>query len=104
MALIDLFFTQSVTIRPFIRMGAGEPLYGEPETRRCRLERGKSLRNGGFGAAGIVNTQPAGARMYCTGSPIPNGSLVEYEDRDYVVVSCKIMNGFADHHLEVTLE
>ena len=104
MALIVLFFTQSVTIRPFIRYGAGEAIYGEPETRKCRLERGKKLKNGRMGSSGVIEEIPAGARMYCVGSPIPTGSIVEYGDRDYVVTECRILNGFMDDHLEVALE
>lgn len=104
MALIELFFTQTVTITPFIRQGAGEPIYGDPETRKCRLERGRSYKSTRAGQDGVINTEPSGARMYCTGTPIPNGSIVRYGDRDYTVVSCQILNGFSDDHLEVTLE
>lgn len=104
MALIELFFTQTVTIQPFIRQGAGVPIYGETETRKCRLERGRKARSSGFGASGVVDDEPAGARMYCVGSPIPVGSIVGYGGRDYVVTQCLVMNGFMDDHLEVTLQ
>ena len=103
MPLIQLFFRQSVTILPFLRIGDGQPIYGEPETRKCRLERGKTLVKG-FTPAGVANAAPAGARMYCTGSPIPLGSIVETEERDYIVTQCLVLNGFKDDHLEVTLQ
>lgn len=104
MALIEIFFTQSVTIRPFVREGAGEPIYGEPETRKCRLERGGTLKATPRNQNGVINTVPSGARMYCVGSPIPEGSIVESADRDYIVTNCRILNGFTDDHLEVTLQ
>ena len=103
MSLIQLFFRQSVTIRPFIRIASGEPIYGEPETRRCRLERGKTLQKS-FSPDGVVNQAPSGARLYCTGSAIPLGSIVETPERDYIVTQCQVLNGFADDHLEVTLQ
>ena len=28
------------TIIPYLRQGSGGPLYGEPETRKCRMEPG----------------------------------------------------------------
>ncbi len=104
MALIEMFFTKTVTIRPYVRMGAGEPVYGEPETRRCRLERGKQLRSVMLNPSGVIDQAPAGARMYCVGEPIPTGSIVEDGDRDYVVTQCLVLNGFMDDHLEVTLQ
>lgn len=104
MALIELFFTQTAVIMPYVRQGPGEAIYGEPETRKCRLEIGMILKNEGKGQYGVINATPSGARMYCVGKPIPAGSIVEYGDRNYVVTDCKVMNGFADDHLEVILQ
>ena len=104
MALIEMFFTQTVTIIPFLRQGPGEPIYGDPEVRKCRLERGGTLKSTRVNQNGVINTVPAGARMYCVGSPIPAGSIVQYGDRDYIVADCRILNSFMDDHLEVTLQ
>lgn len=103
MALIDAFFTQTATIQPFSHMGNGAPIYGEAETRACRMERGKNLRTVG-GASGDVEEIVAHARMFCTGNPIPSRSKVACEGQEFTVINCVVMNGFADHHLEVYLE
>jgi hypothetical protein len=103
--MIERFFTQVVTIKPFIREGSGRPVYGDTETRKCRLEFG--IKNGslrGRGANGILDTTTAGCRMFCCGDPIPMQSIVTYKDREFVVTDCQIMRAFAVNHLEVTLE
>lgn len=104
MSMIERFFTQVVTIKPFIREGSGKPVYGDTETRKCRLEFGVKNRNGGHGASGTVNAVTAGCRMFCCGDPIPMQSIVTYKDREFVVTDCHIMRAFAVSHLEVTLE
>ena len=104
MSMIERFFTQEVKIRPFVRDGSGIPIYGEPETRKCRIEFGVKLNRSGHGASGTVESVPAGARMFCTGDPIPMRSIVTYKDRDFTVNGCNIMRGFASSHLEVSLE
>lgn len=104
MALIEIFFTQTVTIRPYVRMLAGEPLYGDPEIRKCRLEHSKIRKTFSGNEGGSVFQDPAGAKMYCVGDPIPIGSIVECGDRDYVVSKCIVMYGFSADHLEVTLQ
>lgn len=43
MAIIAALFRQTVTVHPFVRQGSGVPVYGEPETRKCRIETGKRL-------------------------------------------------------------
>lgn len=103
MALIEMLFTQTVNISPFIREGSGEPIFGEPETRKCRLQRGHYLQNVG-GASGAVEQVVAQAKMFCVGEYIPPRSIVTHEGRDYTVINCEVLNGFADHHLEVYLE
>lgn len=104
MGLIDMFFAQTATITPFVRMGNGEPIYGEAETRPCRMERGKNLRAIGTGASGDVEEIAAHARMFCTGAQIPARSKVACEGQEFTVINCAVMNGFADNHLEVYLE
>lgn len=104
MGLIDLFFTQTATIKPFSHMGNGEPVFKAEETRACRMERGKNLRTIGKGSNGDIEEIVAHARMFCTGAEIPSRSIVTCEGQEFTVINCVIMNGFADNHLEVYLE
>ena len=104
MSLIEMFFTQSATITPFVREGNGEPVYGKTETRPCRMERGKHLQNVYSNNDGTVDQALASAKMFCTGAPIPERSLVVCDGQEFVVINCEIKNGFADNHLEVYLE
>ena len=104
MALIDMFFTQTATITPFVRMGSGKPVYGQAETRKCRMERGKRLQNVYKNLDGTGDEVVANAKMFCTGAPIPSHSIVQCDGQEFVVIDCDVMNGFADHHLEVYLE
>ncbi len=53
MAIIAALFRQTVTIHPFVRHGGGVPIYGEPETRKCRIETGKRLASGK--ASGVLD-------------------------------------------------
>ena len=99
-----MFFTQTATITPFVREGSGGPVYGKTETRVCRMERGKHLQNVYKNADGTIDQTVAQAKMFCTGSPIPERSLVVCEGQEFVVINCEVKNGFADHHLEVYLE
>lgn len=103
MSLIELFFTQTATITPFVREGSGCPIFGTPETRKCRMERGRHLMGGGS-ADGTVDQIVANARMFCVGDAIPSRSRVTCDGQDFVVISCEVMRGFADNHLEVYLE
>lgn len=103
MALIENFFNQVAVITPFIRDGGGEPIYGESETRKCRLERGKFLRRGGS-ADGTIDELIGNARMFCVGDPIPARSFVACEGQEFTVIDCAVKNGFLDHHLEVALQ
>lgn len=103
-----MFFRQVATITPFIREGSGGPIYGQPEVRKCRMERGKHLGRADTptsgGSAGTVDQTIANARMFCTGAPIPERSLVSCDGQDFIVINCDVMTGFADNHLEVYLE
>ena len=103
MSLIMAFLAQEATIRPFIREGGAEPIYGAAETRKCRLQRGRHLQSapGGDGTADQV---VANAKMFCEGAPIPERSIVTCDGGEYTVINCDIKNGFADNHLEVWLQ
>ena len=102
--MIDFFLRQTATITPFVREGAGAPIYGPPETRRCRMERGKHIQYVHKYADGPLEQILASARMFCTGEAIPDKSLVECDGQKFVVVGCDVLNAFADHHLEVILQ
>lgn len=101
-----MFFTQTAVITPFVREGSGVPVYGENETRKCRMERGKHLQtsNLGFSGGSTVDQTVANAKMFCVGSPIPERSLVVCDGQEFTVINCEVKNGFRDHHLEVYLE
>lgn len=103
MSLIELFFGQIAIITPFVREASGEPVYGPPDVRKCRMERGKHLTTGG-GASGTVDQTVAQAKMFCVGEPIPERSIVECDGQVFIVINCEVMRGFADNHLEVYLE
>lgn len=104
MALIDGFFRQTVKIKPYIREASGGPVYGDEEERRCRLQRGQNLRTVHKNADGQIDETIADTKMFCTGAAIPERSIVTYEEREYIVLKCRVLNGFQDSHLEVYLE
>lgn len=104
MGLISYLLCQTATITPFIREGAGEPIYGDPETRPCRMERGLHLQHTYKNPSGSLDQSPANAKMFCEGEKIPERSLVTCDGQTFVVINCEVKNGFADNHLEVYLE
>lgn len=102
--LIDAFLNEQVEIKPYIRMsGGGTPVYGETETRACRMEMGAYLRGVYKAASGQIDQVEARAKMFCTGNKIPSDSIVTYDGEDYKVIDCQIMRGFGYSHLEVVL-
>lgn len=105
-ALIDFVLNQECTIRPWLRSASGEDIYGEPETRKCRLQTGKILSNTTvyIHSDGAMDVQHANAKMYCTGEPIPNRSIVECGGRSFIVLNCYEARGFTGDHLEVQLQ
>lgn len=103
MGLISAFFRQTATITPFVRQGNGEPIYGEPEQRPCRMERGKHIKTVYKNMDGLFDDVVADAKMFCEGEAIPPDSKVECDGQQFTVINCRVMNGFADHHLEVML-
>lgn len=103
-SLISFALRQTVTIKPYLREGAGESIYGPAEQRRCRLERGKNLKTVYKNPSGQIDQIVASAKMFCEGPPIPPRSIVIFENERYTVINCYVANGFKDHHLEVYLE
>ena len=101
--LIDFLLRQQCEVRPWLRMENGEDLYGEAQTRACRLQEARRLENGPA-AEGVSDTVTAGALMFCTGEMIPERSLVTCEGREFIVLSCKTERGWGQEHLEVTLQ
>ncbi len=109
MAIIDFFLRDKVTITPYLRQGNGEPIYGEKETRKCRMQRGLHMRTTYKHPSGEVVQTTAKAKMWCRGREIPTGSAVSYTDKygythEMTVIDCVTMEGFTQDHLEVTLE
>ena len=104
MSLISFALRQMVTIKPYLREGAGESIYGRTEQRRCRLERGKNLKTVYKNPSGQIDEKVACAKMICEGPPIPPRSIVTFEGERYTVINCYVANGFKDNHLEVYLE
>ncbi len=104
MALIDAFLKQTVKIKPYIRTAGGETVYGREETRKCRLERGGTLKTAYKYQDGQIDQILANARMFCRGEPIPDRSVVSFEGHEYTVLKCFVASGFRDDHLEVYLE
>lgn len=103
MSLIEAFFTQTATVKPFIRQGAGEAVYGTVATRSCRIELGAHMMTTFKHPDGQIDQVEARARMFCVGDKIPNDSIVTYDGVDYTVLDCKIKRGFGFSHLEVYL-
>ena len=104
MALIDAFLKQTVRIKPYVRDAGGEIIYGKEEWRKCRLERGSNLRTTYKNPDGQIDQVLANAKLFCVGKFIPEKSVVIYEDKEFTVIKCFVLNGFRDDHLEVYLE
>lgn len=104
MGLIDFLLSKQAIIKPYQGQADGEPVYGEPETRPCRVEIHTNLTDGvKTVAAGQYDNAPANATMFTTGEAIPLRSSVVIEGHEYTVAECKVMVGFKAHHLEVKL-
>lgn len=103
MGLIEAFFCDEVDIKPFVRQGAGEAIYGGLETRSCRMEEGARLTSVHKAQSGQIDQVEARATMFCVGDKIPNDSIVKYGDEEYVVIDCQRKSGFGFSHWEVYL-
>ena len=105
MALIDFLLMQTCTIRPWLREAEGEDVYGEPETRACRIQADRRLDHTYVNPRGVLDQVVANnSKMFCTGDLIPERSLVECDGRTYIVVRCYQTQGFIGNHLEVYLQ
>lgn len=104
MALIDFVLTQEAIVTPWLREAEGEDIYGEPETRKCRIQHGDHLRHTYVNPNGAFDQVEARAKLFCTGDPIPTRSIVECEGERFIVLDCYIAHGFQASHLEVTLQ
>ena len=98
--MIDVLLRQRCTVRPWLRTEGGADVYGAEQERKCRVQTGLRLENG----AGGTDTVAARAMMFCTGEMIPERSQVVCEGRTYIVLACREAQGFAQTHLEVTME
>lgn len=106
MAMIDFALRQTCTIHPWIRVAEGQDIYGPPETRACRIQRGHHLgeRHVYLHPDGPLDTVEAKTMMYCTGEMIPTRSRVECDGASYIVLDCYEARGFGVSHLEVFLQ
>ena len=101
--MIDFLLRQRCRVRPWQGLRDGQDEYGPEEERACRLQMNRRLENGA-NVPGVQDVVPARALMFCTGGMIPERSAVECEGERYVVTGCKRVRGFAEEHLEVTLQ
>ena len=104
MSLLRGFLNQTCTVFPYLRDGAGEPVYGEPEVRPCRLDAGTELRSDLMGQSGTLLEAPAEARLFLEGPGVPVKSRVTLGGRDYVVLACLEYRAFGRHHVELVLK
>lgn len=103
MGLIAAFFDRECTIRPFLRMGGGEPVYGPDEMRPCRLEDGKHIRTTYKNPSGQIDQVEARAKLFCEGEEIPTSSIITCDGKSYIVVDCHGARGFSLNHQEAYL-
>lgn len=104
MSMIGFLLRQTATIRPWIRSANGDDIYGDEETRPCRLQRRRDLEHTYKNPAGAMDQVVARAKMFCTGDPIPERSLVTVDGLEYIVIECYRAYGFSEDHLEVVLQ
>ena len=104
MSMIGFLLRQTAVIRPWIRSANGEDIYGEEETRPCRLQRRRDLEHTYKNPDGAMDQVVARAKMFCTGEPIPERSIVTVDEQEYIVIECYRAFGFSEDHLEVVLQ
>lgn len=104
MSMIGFLLRQTALIRPWVRSANGEDVYGAPETRRCRLQRGRELEHTYKNPDGGLDQVRARAKLFCEGTPIAERSKVTVDGEVYIVTACYRAYGFGEDHLEVTLE
>ncbi|MBR6029219.1 MAG: hypothetical protein IKP40_09005 [Clostridia bacterium] len=104
MSLIGFLLRQSADITPYVRTANGEDIYGETETRACRLQRSRILATTYKNPDGEIDQVTAHAKMFCTGEPVPERSVVTVDGLSYTVIRCYRACGFGEDHLEMLLE
>lgn len=105
MSMIGFLLRQTAVIRPWLRYGGnGQDIYGDPEERKCRIQRSRDLEHTYKNPAGGMDQVLARAKMYCTGEPIPERSRVTVGGAEYIVLECYRAYGFGEDHLEVKLQ
>lgn len=104
MSMINFLLRQTAVIKPWIRYANGEDIYGEEEERKCRIQRTRDLEHTYKNPAGGMDQVVARAKMFCTGDPIPERSVVKVDGLEYIVLECYRAFGFGEDHLEVTLQ
>lgn len=107
MSMIRFLLRYECTVYPYVREYGGRTIYGEPETRKCRIEFGDYLTQSNLNGTeyGSVDQIIAKAKMFCLGSDIPPRSKVVFQDKEMIVISCHPcygMNGV--DHLEVMMQ
>lgn len=90
-------------VRPYLREGAGESLYGDWEERRCRLEPAPAWHTVRVECRGIIEEIPVKARMFLSGSAIPVLSEVEAGGVRMRALAVSTMWGMTQSHVEVEL-
>ena len=104
MSMINFLLRQTAVIKPWIRYANGEDIYGEEEERKCRIQRTRDLEHTYKNPAGGMDQVVARAKMFWTGDPIPERSVVTVDGLEYIVLECYRAFGFGEDHLEVTLQ
>lgn len=104
MSMIRFLLRQTAVIKPWIRYANGEDIYGDPEERPCRLQRTRDLEHTYKNPDGTLDQVVARAKMFCTGDPIPERSIVTVDENEYIVLECYRAFGFGEDHLEVVLQ
>lgn len=101
--MIRAFLRDTCRIRPYLRNGMGQALYGEEEVRPCRLEDGVQEKVVYMDPSGRILEEVSTARLFTLGEPVPAGSQVRCGERCMRVLTCEEMVAFGRHHLEVLL-
>ena len=102
--LIDFLLLQECTIHPWVREAEGVDVYGPPETRKCRIQRGAHLRHTFVNPDGVLDQVEARALMFCCGERFPMRSRIECDGEVYIAIDVQEARGFASDHLEVYLQ
>jgi len=104
-SMIEWCLRQECIIKPWIRVANGEDIYGQEETRKCRVQNGAYLRHTYQNPSGVLDQVEAHAKMFCVGEKIPTRSVVTIDGEEYIVIKCYVAHGLnGPDHLEVYLQ